>query len=195
MNEATMLTEGGLVPDHRTLLLFRLGAQKYAFAVEFIVQIVSMVTITSLPQLDQMVEGVINVQGRMVPVVDMRRHLGLAETQYDLYTPILLIRSGDWTLGLIVDEVLDVLDLCPEEFIPAKDILPADLGQAPVVRDLVQTGGGMTLVLDPEQLFLPHQREALGRAARWMPDSATGAGLQAPVGEDAKSWVGPEAGA
>jgi purine-binding chemotaxis protein CheW len=195
MSEAALFIKGGLAPDSRTLLSFRLGAQIYAFAVESIVQIVSMVTITSLPQLDETVEGVINVQGRVVPVVNMRRHLGLAKIQYDLYTPILLIHSGDLILGLIVDEVLDVLSLCLEEFIPATEILPGDLGKAPVVRDLVRTGGVMTLVLDPEQLFLPNQREALGRAAKWMLELSAEVDQQAPAWEDAKSWTGPEAGA
>jgi purine-binding chemotaxis protein CheW len=190
-----MFAEDEVVPESRTLLLFRVGAQTYAFAIESIVQIVSMVTITSLPQLGETVDGIINVQGRIVPVVDMRRHLGMAPVQYDLYTPILITRSGGCFLGLIVDEVLDVLDFCLEAFIPATVILPGDLGQAPVLRALVQTGQDMVLLLDAEQLFLSHQREALRRAASWTPVSAAGAGMWVPNGEEAKSGVGSEAGA
>jgi purine-binding chemotaxis protein CheW len=195
MSEAMVFAKDRLVPDRRSLLLFRLGSQTYAFAVESIVQIVSMVAIITLPQLDKTVEGVINVQGRIVPVVDMRRHLGLQEVQFDLYTPILLIRSGDWILGLIVDEVLDVLNLCPEEFTPISEILPGDLGQALAVRDLVRASDGMSLLLDPEYLFAPHQREALSQAANWLPDSALEAGLQGPEEEDPGALLSPEDGA
>jgi purine-binding chemotaxis protein CheW len=186
-----MLAEDWLVPDYRTLLLFRLGSQDYAFAVESVVQVVSMVTIVPLPQIDETVEGVSNVQGRIVPVVGMRRHLGLSEAQFDRYTPILLIRSGDRILGLIVDEVLDVLNLCPEGFTLMTEILPEDLRQAPVVRDLVWAGGGMSFLLDPEHLFTPHQREALSQAASWLPDPTIKADLQAPQGEESGSWVDP----
>jgi purine-binding chemotaxis protein CheW len=170
MSEATMVIEARPLLNCRTLLAFRLGTQTYAFAVESVVQIISMVTITPLPQLDRTVEGVINVQGTAVPVVDMRRHLGLAEARYEPYTPILLIRSGECIVGLIVDEILDVLSLPLEAFIPPLKVLPHDLGQAPVVRELVKITGELALFLDPAHLFSPHQREALGRAATWLPD-------------------------
>ena len=169
MSEATMAMEARPMPANRTLLLFRLGAQTYAFAVESVVQIIPMVTVTPLLQLDRTVEGVINVQGKAVPVVDMRRHLGLAEARYDRYTPILLIHSGECIVGLVVDEILDVRSLPLEAFIPPPEVLPKDLGRPLLSGIWSRSPVTLTLFLDPAYLFLPHQREALRQAATWLP--------------------------
>lgn len=153
----------------RDLVAFRLDRQTYALPIEPLVQIIEMVTITSVPQLDSSVEGVINMRGVAVPVVDLRRHLGLPQAPLQLRTPIVLVQVGQWTVGLIVDEVLDVLKLSGGRVARMTDILPEGLGEAPVLQGLAHTADGTVLLLDPEHLFRASDKQALAQAVETLP--------------------------
>ena len=161
----------------QNLVTFRLGSQFYALPVEPVVQVVAMVAFTPLPQVPEPVTGVINVHGEAVPVVDLRRHLGpagqsLAGGQLDLDASIILAHVGGRMVGLIVDEVVDVLTLPSDRIDRPEDVLPEDMELPPVLRGLAHLAADLTpatsrlaLVLEAEHLFLPHQQEALSRAA------------------------------
>lgn len=152
------------------LVTFRLGQETYALPVEPIVQIVPMVTITPLPEIGDPVAGVINVRGQAVPVVDMRWHIGSKQAPYLLHTPIILTQIGQGTVGLVVDEVLDVLGLPGSELIQPDKILPEGLGQAPVLNALALVSGHLAPLLDPEHLFRPEQQQTLARVVDLLPE-------------------------
>lgn len=154
------------------LVTFRLGTEIYGLPVGPIEQIVPMVTITPLPQIGDPVAGVINVRGKAVPVVDLRRHIGLDEAAYLLHTPIVLAHIGPGSVGLVVDQVLDVLSLPPDRLIPPAEILPQGIGQAPVLSAVARISDRFALLLDPDHLFGPEQQEALARAAELLPQLA-----------------------
>lgn len=155
-----------------SFLTFLLGKQVYGLPLELVQQIIPMQTITPLPEVGDQVAGAINVHGQAVPVIDMRRHVGLAETPYLLYTPIVLARICGGLVGLVVDEVLDVLDLPARDILPAGALLPAELAQSPVLRALAPVAGRLALLLEPEQLFDPQERQALALAAELLPGLA-----------------------
>jgi purine-binding chemotaxis protein CheW len=165
-------TDSGNSPGQRSLVAFRLHRQTYALPIEPVVQIVELVAITPIPQLSQVVEGVINVRGAIVPLVNMRRHLGLPEASLHLHTPIVLVRAGERVVGLIVDEVLDVLSLADERIARSADVLPQELGEVPLLQGLARTPDGMVLLLDLEHLFLPHQAQALDQAVAALSEAA-----------------------
>jgi purine-binding chemotaxis protein CheW len=151
--------------ERQNLVAFRLEKQTYALPIEPIVQIVEMVAITPIPQLDAVIEGVINVHGEAVAVVKLRRHFGLSDTPLQLNTPILLTRIGEQTIGLIVDEVTDVFNLPTDQVVQLGEILPKELGNAPIFRGLTYVADDAVLMLDPDQLFRPDQLEILAKAA------------------------------
>ncbi len=150
------------------LLTFRMGPQHYALPIETIVRVIEMVTIAPLPQVDPSVVGVINVNGALVPVVDLRRHLHLPEIPWDLHTPIILIRLDPQTIGLIVDEVLDILELPADQRIAPAAILPATLGQISVLQGLLYHEGATLLILDSSRLFDPQQAGLLAEATTFL---------------------------
>ncbi len=150
--------------DIRNLVTFRLDRQTYALPIEPIVQIIEMVTITPIPQVNHSVEGVINVRGAPIPVVNLRRHLGLPEAKlheskppYGLHTPIILVQVGERTVGLIVDQVAEVLDVSASQITCPADLLPEGLSDAPLLQGLMQAPGGAVLLLDLAALFGPGQ--------------------------------------
>ena len=101
-----------LDPNGRqNLVTFRLDEQIYALPIEPIIQIFEMVTITPILQLDSSLDGVINVHGAAVPVLNMRRHFGMPKLSQQVDAHIILVQFEERKVGLLVDEVLAVLDL------------------------------------------------------------------------------------
>ena len=92
-------------------LTFFIDGQLYAVATGQVVEIIRMQTITFLPGLPAYVKGIINLRGKVVPLVDMRLKFRRTEKPYDVQTSIVIVESGKMTVGLIVDSVSDVTDV------------------------------------------------------------------------------------
>jgi purine-binding chemotaxis protein CheW len=147
------------------LVTFLLERQMYALSIEPIVQIIEMVTITPIPQVDEAVEGVINLRGEPVPVINLRRHLGLPPARLQLRTPIILVRSAGRMLGLIVDQVIDMLSLSPSQVSRPNAILPQEMDVTPLLQGVAHTPEGTVLLLNLDHLFKPHHKESLAAVA------------------------------
>jgi purine-binding chemotaxis protein CheW len=97
-------------------LVFRLGSEEYALAARYVSEIVGMQHITVVPSLDQYIRGVINLRGKVIPVIDSRLRFGLEERQYDERTCIVLAQEEEYGMtGLIVDAVVEVADIHEEQ--------------------------------------------------------------------------------
>lgn len=151
------------------LVTFRLGSQIYALPIEPIRQVIEMVTITPIPQVRSSVEGVINYHGVTVPVVNLREHLGMPKTALLLHTPIIMVSDAGRLVGLIVDEVLAVLDLPRTQAAKPQDILPTGLGKTSLLCGMFHTDGDTVLILDIENLFAPQEAIALAEAVASLP--------------------------
>jgi chemotaxis signal transduction protein len=171
MSNNQTLTNPDKSNGQHTMVTLRLGPQTYALPIEPIQQIIEMVSVTPISQVNHSVAGVINFHGAAVPVVDLRRHLGVPEASFRLHTPIILVRVKGRMIGLIVDEVMNVLARPAGQVMHPDEILPDGLGQAPLLKGLIQVDGGMVLLLDLEQLFGPNQAGALERALAQLPQA------------------------
>jgi purine-binding chemotaxis protein CheW len=120
-----------------------------------------MVTVTPLPSADGLIEGVINVRGVAVAVVDLCRHLGISRLDPEPDPHVLLIEHQKRVMGLIVDSVFDVVSLAADQIVRTGQVLPAELGDVSLLLGLAHTGGEMVPVLDPEHLFQPGQASVL----------------------------------
>ncbi len=98
-------TGGGLY------LSFTLAGDEYAVDILSVREIRELCPITPLPQSARHVRGVMNLRGAVVPVIDLRSALGLAETEYGKYTVIVVLSVCERTIGFVVDGVSDVLKL------------------------------------------------------------------------------------
>jgi purine-binding chemotaxis protein CheW len=178
------------------LVTFRLGQEVYALPIEAIIKIISMVTITSIPRVHESVEGIINVRGAAVPVINLRRYLGVPEVPLGLHTPIILVQVSKHTMGLIVDEVIDVQEIDGERVARLGDIMPEKLGDVPILDGIVHMPEGTILLLNIDQLFMPSQIEALTRVVDALPESfVEGAVGDRPEQKDRPTEAeGPEAG-
>ena len=91
------------------LVSFKLGEEEFGVDIMQVQEIIRMQNITAVPNAPEFVEGVINLRGRVIPIVDLRKRFGLEEKSHDKATRIIVVKVDDLTVGLIVDEVSEVL--------------------------------------------------------------------------------------
>jgi purine-binding chemotaxis protein CheW len=99
-------------------LSFRLGMEEYAIQVLRVREIVKIQHITGVPEAPPEVRGVINLRGKVIPVVDLRIKFGMPEIEYGQRTCIIVVELTGTTqgpLGIIVDEVSEVLNLTDDD--------------------------------------------------------------------------------
>jgi len=103
--QAVLNKNGGAVQ----LLTFKVDDREYALNLANVIQIVRMVAVNRASQMPDSVEGMFNLRGRNIPVVDVRKECGLPAKPFGLNTPLVIARSNDHILALTVDAVSDVL--------------------------------------------------------------------------------------
>ena len=106
------------------LVTFRLDDQEYALPIANVVQVVRIVAITPMPEVSKIVKGVINVRGKVIPVIDVRRRFNLPAKSHDLNTQLLIAQMDSRMMALIVDVVSEVLTMPAGNIEPPSEIAP-----------------------------------------------------------------------
>jgi len=126
-------------------------------------EILRMVEVTPFPQMPDFAIGAINLRGRVVPVINLRRKLGLPDRAPGPKTCNLLVRAGDQVIGLLVDEVSEVLDI-PAEYLESPEQGPAWM-RSDLFSGLGKLPGRLLMVLNPDRLLSPQEERLLPRDA------------------------------
>jgi len=92
-------------------LSFRIAKEDYALEIKYVTEIIVMQRITEVPNTPSYIKGVINLRGRVIPVIDVRERFHLAARDYDDRTCIVVVSVSEIAVGLIVDTVNEVLDI------------------------------------------------------------------------------------
>ena len=91
------------------LVSFKIGTEEFGVDILNVQEIIKIVQITKVPNSPVFVEGVINLRGKVIPVIDLRTRLGLAKLEHDKDTRIIVVELSKSTIGFIVDAVNEVL--------------------------------------------------------------------------------------
>jgi len=91
------------------LVSFKIGAEEYGVNILKVQEINKMTTITKVPNAPEFVEGVINLRGRVIPIIDLRTRLGMERKEHTKDTRIIVVELAGKTVGFIVDSVNEVL--------------------------------------------------------------------------------------
>jgi len=154
-----LLSTGGAV------LAFQVADQRYGLPAASVIQIIEMVAITSLPGAPEVVAGVIDLHGRVIPLLDMRARLQQPPQPYTLRTPIIVTQLEDRLAGLVVDAVTGVVQLSPQQLQDPAQILAQELAPQPLyLAAVAPLPEGLVLVLDPGALLPQKEKRALSRA-------------------------------
>ncbi|MCK4471744.1 MAG: chemotaxis protein CheW [Anaerolineae bacterium] len=110
--------------EETQLVTFRLDDQEYALPIANVVQVVRIVAITPMPEVSKIVKGVINVRGKVIPVIDVRKRFNLPAKSHDLNTQLLIAQMDNRMMALIVDVVSEVLTMPAGNIEPPLEIAP-----------------------------------------------------------------------
>lgn len=129
-SRSTMTTakEGGAgAPGQSPLQFvgFQLDATDYAIPIMTIREIILMRPITRIPQVPSYIEGLINLRGLVIPVVNLRSRFGLPPREFDEETRTIVTNIGDKTVGCVVDSVTQVMRITPDQIQPTPAAMPA----------------------------------------------------------------------
>jgi purine-binding chemotaxis protein CheW len=136
---------------------FRLGGEDYAIAITKIQEIIVMKPITRIPQVPAFIEGLINLRGSVIPVVNLRTLFGLEHRELDDETRTIIVNVGDRTIGYIVDEVTQVMRIAADQIQPAPVSITAVSKQH--IAGLAQLEDRLLVILEIERLLKPEELE------------------------------------
>lgn len=149
-----MSTAAVVASTERQVVAFRLGNETYAIDISYIHEIIRMKEITFVPRAPHYMRGVINLRGRIVPVMDLRRRLGLPEHEETPQSRIIVVEVAGESIGLIVDAVSEVLRLSDEQVEPPTQMAGTD--SAEYINGLGKVNDRLILLLDVERVVQSH---------------------------------------
>ncbi len=135
----------------RQLVGFRLDDADYAIGITKIREIILMKPITRLPQVPPSIEGLINLRGTVIPLINLRKRFGLSPRPFDDETRTIVVNVHDKTIGCIVDEVTQVVRVSADQIQPVP-IAMAALAKRHIAG-LARLDDRLVIILDIDKLF------------------------------------------
>jgi len=145
------------IDEEIQLVTFRLDDQEYALDINNVVQVVRMVATTPMPEAPEIVKGVINVRGKVIPVIDVRKRFNLRAKAYDLNTQLLIAQINGRLMALIVDAVSEVLTMPAGNVEPPSEIAP----QMERLSAVGKLGGRLLLMPDLSRILTVQEERRL----------------------------------
>ena len=130
----------------RQLIVFKVGVEEFAIDILLSKEIVVMCNITPIPETEDYVEGVMNLRGNLVPVIDLKKRLRASDSGGRRHGRIIVARLEGKLIGLVVDEASEVLKVNNEAIEPPPDVI-AELG-IDYIAGIVNVNGRFITLLD-----------------------------------------------
>ena len=146
----TRAEETGL-PQAGKYLTFILNRERFAVEIEFVNEIISTLQITPIPYTPGYVKGVINLRGKVIPIIDLRLCLGLVGTDETLETCVIVVEAADVVLGFYVDQVAEVMHIDTNQIVEPPRIVTR--GRDGYIRGIGKVRDHVILMLGVENIL------------------------------------------
>ena len=153
MDEMMNTGAGSADTQEGKYMTFKSGSEYFGLEIQYVQQIIQFQAITKIPETEDYIKGLINLRGKIVPVVDVRVRFKQGECEYNDKTCILVIVVKDTTVGLIVEQIAEVAEIQKENILPPPTIGRNDKGHHKYVYGIAKVGNSVKLLLDPEKLL------------------------------------------
>lgn len=131
-------------------LTFTVGNEVYGLEIYHVREIIGIQPITEVPELPEYVKGIINLRGKIIPVMDVRLRFKKPFREYNDRTCVIVVEIQEVSVGLVVDSVSEVLQIAEENIVPPPEVKAA---QNRYIRGIGKTGNEVKLLLDCERLL------------------------------------------
>ncbi|NOY13192.1 MAG: purine-binding chemotaxis protein CheW [Deltaproteobacteria bacterium] len=140
-------------------LTFHLAGEDYGIEILYVIEIIGIQKITEVPDMPAFIRGVINLRGKVIPVMDIRARFALPDREYDDRTCIIVVNIDEVEVGLVVDEVSEVAD------IPAANVEPppktGKSAGSQYIQGMGKIGKAVKILLDVHKLLFSEEMQAL----------------------------------
>lgn len=164
MAEALFASERRMVREEKEQLLqlvgFTIGKEQFGVDILMVQEIIRAAPITAVPNSPDFVEGVINLRGNIIPVIELRKRLNLYQEDTGEDTWILILDIDGRVTGFIVDSVSKVLKILESSIEPPPDVVVAGL-KSQYIRGVCDTGENLLILLDFNRILLVEELQHL----------------------------------
>lgn len=148
-----------MLNDSHAYLTFLLGKEKFAIKVDYVQEIVEFGNVTAVPQAPAYMMGIINLRGKVLPLLDTKLKLGLRKTEVTNKTRIMVldIRTQDdksYQVGAMVDIASEVVELSQKQILPPPDV--EETTHSAPITGIVNDHGNITMIMDITRVFMPN---------------------------------------
>jgi len=142
-------------------LTFTLGNESYGIEIRHVTEIIGIQPVTEVPELPEYIRGIINLRGKIIPVMDVRLRFKKKFREYNDRTCVVVIDVKDVSIGLIVDSVSEVMSIPDTEI-----VAPPDVSRSgnKYIKGIGKTGNDVKLILDCEKLLSEDELDSLSEA-------------------------------
>lgn len=146
-------------------MTFQTGREYFGISISYVNEIIAMQPITAIPEVDDYIKGLINLRGKIIPVIDVRVRFKMEPKEYTDRTCIIVIDVKSTVIGLIVEKIAEVDTIMDDDIVPPPAFGHKENEQNKYVYGLARTGNSVKLLLDPEKLIRQDVLEALEEIA------------------------------
>lgn len=132
---------------------FKSGDEYFGLKIEYVNEIIVIQDITKIPESEDYIKGLINLRGKIIPVIDVRLRFKQEPFEYTDRTCIIVINVKGTVVGLIVEKIAEVVEITEENILPSPSIGKADKSQNKYVYAIGKVQDAVKLLLDPDKLL------------------------------------------
>ena len=140
------------------LVSFKIGEEEFGVDILKVQEINRMLEVTRVPNTPEHVDGVINLRGKVIPIIDLRRRFGMERKAHDKNTRIVVVELGGRIVGFVVDAVSEVLRI-PKGVTEAPPSICSQGVDADYITAVGKLGDRLLILLDLEKVLVGEERE------------------------------------
>jgi purine-binding chemotaxis protein CheW len=144
------------------IVIFELDEEYYGVDISIVESIIKMQSITNIPHAPSFVEGVINLRGKILPVIDLRKRFSLSPKEDNQDNRIVVITLGDSEAGMIVDNVSEVLTIQDTDIEPAPNMV--SMVDSNFITGIAKLGERLVIMLDLKAVLSVQDRRSAPKA-------------------------------
>ena len=134
-------------------MTFKSGNEYFGLEIQYVNEIIQLQAITAIPETEDYIKGLINLRGKVIPVVDVRLRFKQEPFEYNDRTCIIVINIKSMMVGLIVEKIAEVVEIKEDNILPPPSVGRADRVQNKYVYGIGKVGDAVKLLLDPDKLL------------------------------------------
>lgn len=141
-------------------LTFVLDRESYGIEIRFVTEIIGIQPITEVPELPAYIKGIINLRGKIIPVMDVRLRFKKPAREYDDKTCVIVVDIEEISVGLIVDSVSEVLAISDSDIVPPPEL---NKSGSTYIKQIGKVGNEVRLLLDCNKLLSEDEVENISK--------------------------------